>query len=209
MELSEKIAEGWPDGVIASLREGIDRLMNLERKIAFPPSEILWELIPKFRPLEPESGTIEWDAFISHAFEDKEEFVRPLAEALKARGLKIWYDEFTLKVGDSLRRSIDRGLAHSKYGIVVISPNFLTKEWPQKELDGLIAREVEGRKVTLPVWHNIDAPAVRHYSPMLADRVATSSALGIDRVVNDLLAAMNFSTEKEVKLSPPTTEGEG
>ncbi len=58
----------------------------------------------------------EYDLFISHASEDKEEFVRPLAETLENMGVKVWYDEFTLKVGDSLRRSIDNGLVKSKYG---------------------------------------------------------------------------------------------
>jgi hypothetical protein len=51
----------------------------------------------------------EWEVFISHASEDKDAVVRPFAEALEARGLKVWYDEFTLRVGDSLRQSIDRG----------------------------------------------------------------------------------------------------
>jgi hypothetical protein len=87
---------------------------------------------------------MDWDVFISHACEDKESFVRPLAEALRARGLRVWYDEFTITVGDSLRRSIDRGLANSRYGIVVLSPNFFAKDWPQKELDGLAARDSTG-----------------------------------------------------------------
>lgn len=65
-----------------------------------------------------------WDLFISHASEDKESFVRPLAHFLRELGLKVWYDEFTLSVGDSLSRSIDNGLARSRYGVVVISPAF-------------------------------------------------------------------------------------
>jgi DDE superfamily endonuclease/TIR domain len=107
--------------------------------------------------------TIEWDVFISHASEDKESFVRPLANRLQEQGLRVWFDELTLTVGDSLRRSIDRGLAKSRYGIVVISPNFLRKEWPQKELDGLVAREIDGVKILLPVWHNIGAAEIRAY----------------------------------------------
>lgn len=75
--------------------------------------------------------------------EDKTTLVAPLAARLRDHGLRVWYDDFTLTVGDSLRRSIDRGLARSRYGIVVISPDFLKKEWPQKELDGLVAREVD------------------------------------------------------------------
>jgi hypothetical protein len=139
------------------------------------------------RPPRTES---QWDVFISHASEDKETFARPLAEGLRTCGLRVWFDEFTLRVGDSLRRSIDRGLAASTFGVVVISPAFLSKDWPQRELDGLVAREVEGRKVMLPVWHNVDATTVRRYSPTLADRLATVSTRGIDQVINDLLAAI-------------------
>lgn len=128
-----------------------------------------------------------WDVFVSHASEDKEAFVRPLVEALTRAGLKVWFDEQELKVGDSLRRSIDRGLAHSRFGIVIISPSFLAKDWPQRELDGLVAREEDGRKVVLPVWHEITAPEVRQSSPTLADRLAVSSARGAEEVAKELL----------------------
>ena len=88
--------------------------------------------------------------FVSHASEDKDAFVRPLVAALNAVGLKVWFDEQELRVGDSLRHSIDRGLARSRYGVVVISPAFLAKHWPQKELDGLVAREEDGAKEFFP-----------------------------------------------------------
>ncbi|MEP6637226.1 MAG: TIR domain-containing protein, partial [Acidobacteriota bacterium] len=144
------------------------------------------------RPANPrqKQDQANWDVFISHASEDKESFVRDLAQALQGKGLKVWYDDFTLTVGDSLRRSIDRGLSRSRYGIVVISHNFLHKEWPQKELDGLVAREVAGQKVILPVCDNVDAETVRTYSPTLSDRLATSSSKGLDQVVLDLLGAI-------------------
>lgn len=132
-------------------------------------------------------GNASWDVFICHASEDKEPFVRELAEALRAEGVRVWYDEFTLKLGDSLRRSIDRGLAYSSYGVVVLSPHFFAKEWPQRELDGLTAREIEGRKVILPIWHNIGVDEVRGHSPTLADRVAAKSTDGIGAVVQILL----------------------
>jgi len=64
---------------------------------------------------------IGYDAFISHATEDKEKLVKPLAMALRKRGFRIWYDQFEMRVGDSLRQSIDRGLASSRFGIVVLS----------------------------------------------------------------------------------------
>ena len=96
------------------------------------------------------------DLFISHASEDKAEVARPLAKALMARGFEVWYDETTLTIGDNLAREIDRGLAECSYGIVIISPAFLMKSWPMRELDGLAAREViEDRKRILPVWHSV------------------------------------------------------
>jgi hypothetical protein len=118
-----------------------------------------------------------YDAFISHASEDKDDLVRPLAEKLKEAGLSIWYDEFNLTVGDSLRRSIDRGLANSRFGIVVLSPAFFAKNWPQYELDGLVAKEQVGGKVVLPLWHKVSKDEVMARSPTLADRVALNTAM--------------------------------
>jgi hypothetical protein len=132
----------------------------------------------------------EWDLFISHASEDKP-FVRPLVEALQAEGLRVWYDEFALRVGVSLRRSIDAALARAEQGVVIISPAFLRKEWPQKELDALVARESSGKHLILPVWHNVTAEQVAAYSPTLADRFATSSMRGLDAVIRDILSALN------------------
>ncbi|MDH4135131.1 MAG: toll/interleukin-1 receptor domain-containing protein [Anaerolineae bacterium] len=122
-----------------------------------------------------------WDVFIRHAWEDKEASARPLAKALE-EGLRVWYDEFTLSVGDRLLHSIDHGLANSRYGVVVLSPNFFAKEWPQKELAALATQEVSGKKAILPVWHNITADRIREYSPILADRVAVSSDRGLEHI---------------------------
>jgi hypothetical protein len=132
----------------------------------------------------------QWDVFISHASEDKDAIARPLAEALRTKGLRVWYDEFALTVGDSLRKSIDDGLAHSRFGIVVLSKHFFEKHWPEQELNGLATRETEGKKVILPVWHGVGFNDVRENSPMLADRFAASTEKGIERVVEQLLSAM-------------------
>ena len=70
------------------------------------------------------------DVFISHAWEDKDAIARPLAEELRRRGFDVWYDEFSLKMGDSLRGSIDYGLANSRFGLVILSKNFFAKHWP-------------------------------------------------------------------------------
>lgn len=118
----------------------------------------------------------EYDVFISHASEDKDAVVRPLARALQSAGLAVWYDEFELRIGDSLRRKIDRGLANSRFGIVVLSQDFLKKGWPNYELDGIITRVNSGDQVLLPIWHNISKEAVVEYSPSLADKLGRNTA---------------------------------
>ena len=117
-----------------------------------------------------------FDVFISHASEDKAEVVRPLATALRDAELSVWYDEFELRLGDSLRRKIDKGLANSRFGVVVLSRAFFGRGWPEYELDGLVTRAVSGEQVLLPVWHDVTKREVMNYSSSLADRVARSTA---------------------------------
>lgn len=116
-----------------------------------------------------------FDVFISHASEDKDEVVRPLANALRAAGLSVWFDEFELRIGDSLRRKIDRGLGSSRFGVVVLSQAFFGKGWPEYELDGLVTRAVSGEQILLPIWHNVSKREVIGYSASLADRLARST----------------------------------
>lgn len=184
---------------IADRRSRLTKHDGLASLLGIPEVQNLGSLRGKIAPSVPKktiTGTTQppsveqqqtWDVFVSHASEDKQSFVRPLVEALKANGLTVWFDEATLKVGDGLRRSIERGLARSQYGIVVISKAFLSKEWPQRELDGLVSREEDGTKVVLPVWHDITANEVRSRSPMLADRLAVPSSKGLQTVVKELL----------------------
>lgn len=107
---------------------------------------------------------------------------------MQALGLRVWYDEFTLEIGDSLRRSIDHGLGNSRFGIVVLSPSFFAKQWTQYELDALVNRSMSGEKVVLPIWHDVQHPEVSRYSHSLADKVAfSSSALSIDEMATAFL----------------------
>lgn len=118
----------------------------------------------------------EYDVFISHASEDKDDVAKPLAEALISNGLSVWYDEFELRIGDSLRRKIDKGIANSNFGVIVISRDFISKGWTNYELDGLITRAVNGEQTMLPIWHNVTKREVINYSPSLADKLARSTA---------------------------------
>ncbi len=129
-----------------------------------------------------------YDVFICHASEDKESFVRPLAKELVKEHVEVWYDEFSLRVGDSLREAVDKGLSQSRYGVVVLSPDFFRKRWTKRELNGLVALEMsEGNPVILPVWHNVAHADVLRYSPPLADVRAVESRKGVRYVCRELL----------------------
>lgn len=129
----------------------------------------------------------EYDVFISHASEDKNEIVRPLANSLVEKGVKVWYDEFEMKIGDSLRRKIDKGLANSRFGIVVISNDFIKKGWTNYELDGIITKAISGEQIILPIWHNITKKEVIDFSPSLADKLARNTAINtVDEIAIEI-----------------------
>ena len=130
----------------------------------------------------------EYDFFISHAWEDKEAVAKPLADALISKGAKVWLDKYEMTVGDSLRQSMDDGLAHSRFGIVILSEIYFKKFWTGKELNGLCAKQEDGKKVILPVWHNISKDKVKEYSPILADMLALkTSDFTIDELAEEFI----------------------
>lgn len=133
----------------------------------------------------------ESDVFISHASEDKDEIVRSLADALRSKDLEVWYDEFTLTLGDRLEESIEFGLANSRFGVVVLSPAFFAKKWPRRELKALAEKEKGGKKVILPVWHNVDREYIARFSPILANRISVSTKQGLKKVVDEILKAIS------------------
>src|SRR5271165_3811981 len=133
-----------------------------------------------------------YDVFICHASTDKAGFVSPLVKALSEANVEVWYDEKALKLGDSIRRTIDKGLSKSRFGIVVLSKAFFARNWPQYELDALIEREMTGNdKVLLPIWHGVARQDIMKYSPALAGRKAVSSSDGISKVVKEILAVIH------------------
>jgi WD40 repeat protein len=142
-----------------------------------------------------------WHVFISHAAEDKDSVARPLAEALTRAGYSVWYDEYALRLGDSLGRSIDRGLAESRYGIVVLSPSFFAKAWPRRELDGLTVRELSSGKVILPVWHLVSRAEVERYSPTLADKLGVGTDRGMAFVVQEIVRVL--ADDPAARAAPP------
>lgn len=174
-------------GLRGSTRASVRVLPGMLPEIREAPLSSVPSLVQDNTPPGVAGESREHDVFISHASEDKEEIVRPLFEALTGMGLDVWYDEFTLRIGDSLRQKIDKGLAKSRVGLVVLSPSFIDKGWTNYELDGIVSRTVSGEQILLPIWHNITKQQVVDYSPSLADKVARSTATHtVDEIAKEI-----------------------
>jgi hypothetical protein len=180
-------------GLRGTSRAGVRKIPAKSLRPLPPIREARPELAEIAHALVQETGgdDREFDVFISHASEDKDAVVRPLAQALSNRGLVVWYDEFELRIGDSLRRKIDAGISRSRFGIVVLSVPFFSKSWPQYELDGLVTMAVSGRQVLLPLWHGVSKNDVINQSPSLADKVALRTADStIDEIADEIAAVV-------------------
>lgn len=208
----QELADLWSDASLAIVDVDPDFAMRLRRKAEYWSDPHSWRVEPGLdisiqsvaetaRSLLPlatrnppevqppaQSGA---DLFVSHASEDKESVAKPLADALVRYGYAVWLDQYALRLGDSLRRTIDAALANCRYGAVVLSPSFFKKDWPQRELDGLVAMETQDhRKRVLPVLHNVTPTDVARFSPTLADRLGVSTDLGMEVVVAQIVDAL-------------------
>ena len=156
-------------------------------------------------------GHRSWDVFISHATEDKETVAGPVARALRDLGLRVWYDDFELRIGDSLSGSIDRGVGGSRFGLVILSEQFFAKNWPQYELKGLVSRANSNESNLLPIWHEISRDEVAAYSAPLADVVALStSGHSTDDIAAKVAAVVQGGAEPPTRtdmtpVPPPST----
>lgn len=132
-------------------------------------------------------------AFISHDSRDKKEVAEPIALQLQKWMCPVWFDQYSLKVGDSLRERIETGLKECPKCILILTPNFLNNNgWTKREYDSVFTRElVEKQKVILPVWYNISVEDVYKYSPILADRVGAQWTDGVEEVARKLLVAID------------------
>lgn len=131
-------------------------------------------------------------AFISHDSRDKKDIAAPLAIQLQKVLCPVWYDEYSLKVGQSLREQIEKGLKECRKCILILTPNYLSNEgWGKKEFDSVFTRElIENQNVVLPVWHDVSPKDVYQYSPSLADRVALHWSEGVEEVARKLKHAI-------------------
>ncbi len=110
-------------------------------------------------------------AFICHDSRDKDSVARPIAVGLSRLMCSVWFDEFSLKVGDPLRESIERGIKECRKCILVLSKHFLSNPgWTNTEFNSVFTRELlEQKSVILPVWVGVSKQQVYEYSPSLAN----------------------------------------
>lgn len=143
-----------------------------------------------------------YDIFISHASEDKDAIVRPLATILERLSVRVWFDEFSLQLGDNLTASIDKGLLESKYGLVVLSKSFLAKRWPEYEYRSLMTREIDGERVILPLWYDVTKDDVKNFSLYLADIKALSiSTANLGKIVPAIIRVVRPDIFQELRMS--------
>lgn len=149
-----------------------------------------------------EENLPEYDVFVSHAWEDKEDFVDDFVDALRNLGIKVWYDTTQIKWGDSMRERIDDGLRKSRFGVAILSPNYIAenKYWTKAELDGLFQLESVNGKTLLPIWHNLTKQQVMNYSPIIANKKAMTTALMTAQEIAEELLNLIPPKEMEVLL---------
>lgn len=170
------------------------RPAKLPSGVYSPTVENFYEELEKRRKPEEVENSAMYDVFISHASEDKKEFVDPLVAALQDAGIRVWYDTLEMQWGKSLREQIDNGIKRSKFAILVLSKNFFAKQWPRRELDGILAKQDVTGATPLPIWYNINFEEVYEFSPTLSGVYSLST----DRnSISDICEAFRLQLEKE------------
>lgn len=174
---------------------------NMRQKYEQRITELEKQAMPIVDALDHSEGKPdpEYDVFVSHAWEDKEEFVDGLVDELRKAGLKVWYDTSHIKWGDSMRQKIDEGLRHSRFGIVVLSPNYIAerKYWTKAELDGLFQLESIHGKTLLPIWHNLTKQQVMDFSPIIANKIAMTTATMTAKEMAEQLALLKNDEDED------------
>ena len=194
-----KLQKAQQDEQKKSEKQTMTTMKKYEERIDQLQKQLIEQMIPN--PVRnANQKDEEYDVFVSHAWEDKKEFVDELVSEMRKLGLKVWYDTDKLKWGDSMREKIDKGLSKSRYGIVVLSPEYIREDkyWTKAELNGLFQKETINGKTILPIWHNLTKQQVTEYSPLIADRKALTTALMTPAEMAAELNALFSHVEEEV-----------
>lgn len=109
------------------------------------------------------------DAFLCHAWGDRKESAKELHDSLEAAGVKVWFSEKDLGLGVPMMRAIDKGLANSKIGLVLVTPAMLERLPKESVADKELSALLAGNQL-IPIVHNTTYDALRNVSPLLASR---------------------------------------
>ena len=175
-------------------------ISNMQRSYEERITKLERQAMPVLRTVKQQQNELpEYDVFISHASEDKEDFVDEFVAELRKAGVKVWYDTSQIAWGDSLRKRIDDGLTKSRFGIAILSPNYIAdgKYWTKEELDGIFQMESINGKTLLPIWHNLTKKQVINFSPIVANRKAMSTAtMTAYEIAQELVKLITADEEK-------------
>ena len=178
-------------------------IKNMQRSYEERIAELESQAMPTMLNSEvqsDESPQEQYDAFISHAWEDKEGFVDELVDEMRKEGIVVWYDTTQMAWGDTMRQRIDDGLKKSKFGVVVLSPNYIAegKYWTKAELNGLFQLESVNGKTLLPIWYNLNKKDVMYFSPIIADKKAmTTATMTAQEIAKELAALLQKNSEED------------
>jgi hypothetical protein len=143
-----------------------------------------------------------WDFFISYASEDRAAAANPIEEELTNRGFAVWLDHKVLSEAGKLVEEIHAGLSNCHYGIIILSPRFLSKDWPMRELDTLFAIEsIEGRRRIVPLLHNMTLPELQDRAPELHKKTPIRTGIGVKLVCDQILDRVLHNTDRKMQAS--------
>lgn len=175
-------------------------ISNMQRSYEERIAKLENQAMPVIHTVTQQTNLLpEYDVFISHASEDKEDFVDEFVAELRKAGIKVWYDTTQILWGDSLRKRIDEGLKKSRFGISVLSPNYIAdgKYWTKEELDGIFQMESINGKTLLPIWHNLTKKQVIDFSPIVANRKAmTTAAMTAEEIAQEVVKLICDNAEE-------------
>lgn len=143
--------------------------------VAYTPAEVR-TLTPVRENVEKRASAPDLrDVFLCHAWDDRKGPAKELYDLLESRGVSVWFSEKDVLLGTSLLREIDKGLAKSRVGVVLVTPAFLRRVAAEgiaeKELSALLARDL-----LVPIVHDTTYEALRDISPLLGSRSGLSTA---------------------------------
>lgn len=130
----------------------------------------------------------EFHLFISHASEDKQNFVIPIVNELRRRGVRVWLDQDESMAGDSITHNIDLGLQKARFGLAVLSPSYFRKQWTQAELEALLHHQIQEQQLHLiPVLLDIDEQELSQHSRLVSSRLCLNANDGVEKVADGIV----------------------